>query len=106
MIKDILYIYWFKIKMFPTFVNNAFYYFITMKLNYALTNFFGMFAALFSIIMYPICVGINMIKLLYKRIRNEEEYKKMKINIAKYYSRSKKRIIQNQYRIDKLINEQ
>lgn len=106
MIKDILYIYWFKIKMFPTFVNNAFYYFITMKLNYALTNFFGIFAALFSIIVYPICIGINMLKLLYIRIKNKEKYEKIKINMTRYYSRSRKRIMQSQYRINQLINEQ
>lgn len=107
MYKNIMYIYWMKLKMFPVFVNNAFYYMIKAKLKYGIINVLGAIFSLLNILTYPIAVLTNLCSLLYKRISTDKEnYIKFKTTLHNYYSRSRKSIVVNKNNIIKLINEE
>lgn len=105
MFKNIIYIYWMKLAMFPIFVNNAFYYFIKIKLKYMFINLVASILSLINIITYPIVVFLNMFKLLIKRIKNDDDYYKMQIKLNKYYLNSKREILSNRRNIEQIISE-
>lgn len=106
MFKNIMYIYWMKISMFPTFINNAFYYFVKFKFKYAFINLLGSIFSILNILTYPIAVLINLGILLWKKICDKEEkYMKIKYTLEKYYTKSKREILINRNYVNQVINE-
>lgn len=105
MFKNIMHIYWMKLSMFPVFVNNAFYYFIKVKLAYAFLNFLGAIFSLLNLLTFPIAVIINLSNLLWKKISSKEKYNEIKINLYQYYSNSRREIIRNKRQINIIIND-
>lgn len=108
MFKNIMYIYWMKLKMFPVFVNNTFYYMIIkFKLKYGFINLLGAIFSLLNILTYPLSVLANLGHLLYRKLINDKEtYTEFRTTLHNYYSKSKRNIIINRHNINKLINEE